>query len=128
VTVKKWKILIVDDEDAFLGALKEWLAPLGSVTAVVDGTDAAILLEKEPYDLVITDLHMPEMNGMTLIETIRARFKRLPIIVCTGYPSAAGQLRAQEAGVTHYFEKPVKLELIFNAAKELLCDIAEKYN
>lgn len=117
---KKWSILIVDDEDTFAEALKELLSSQASVLVAHDGAEALDLADKNSFDLVITDLNMPEMDGMTLIDILRLQFGTIPIIVCTGYPSAAGQLRAEKRSVAYYFEKPVKLKKIEAAVNQLL--------
>ena len=117
---KKWSILLVDDEDTFTEALKELLLDHANVLVAHDGAEAIELADQNTFDLLITDLNMPEMDGLTLIDVFRLQFGKMPIIVCTGYPSATSELRLIRRSVDYYFEKPVKLEKIVTAVNELL--------
>ncbi|WOG95596.1 hypothetical protein DCAR_0414921 [Daucus carota subsp. sativus] len=81
-----YNILAVDDDRTCLLILKEWLEKWGyQVTTVENAHEALSMLENKSFDLVITDIHMPEMNGFELQERINQNFN-LPIIckfMCT---------------------------------------------
>jgi len=120
VSQKKWSILIVDDEDTFAEALKELLSKQASVLVAHDGAEAVDLADENSFDLIITDLNMPEIDGITLIDILRLQFGAIPIIVFTGFPSAITQLRVEKRSIAYFFEKPVKLEKVEAAVNQLL--------
>ncbi|MBD3359741.1 MAG: response regulator [Candidatus Buchananbacteria bacterium] len=81
-----FKILVVDDEKNILKIMARLLRPYGTIIQASNGQEALTLLEKESWqvDLVITDLTMPKMDGLQLIERIHATCCDLPIIVISG--------------------------------------------
>jgi CheY-like chemotaxis protein len=84
------RILLVDDESSVLAAMGFLLQSAGyRVQSAASGVEALALLENNPFDLLITDNHMPGMSGVDLAMTSRARWPRLPIFMFTAYPPAA---------------------------------------
>ncbi|HQH73488.1 MAG TPA: response regulator [bacterium] len=83
----KFSILIVDDDLAYRSAVQTCF-PTGEyhVATATDGEAALALIEKSRFDLVITDLQMPRMDGHSLIQVLRNRYPALPIIVMTAGP------------------------------------------
>lgn len=80
-------ILLVDDQELVRHAVKLALSIAGHrVDTAENGLEALKILERGPYDLVITDWKMPEMTGEELAEKIREKFPNLPILLLTGYP------------------------------------------
>lgn len=79
------KILLVDDDPKLLKLLEDTLSTIGYTTSSVnDGKKALHRLEQESFNLVITDISMPEMDGFELLEKIRTKHSRLPVIFITG--------------------------------------------
>lgn len=79
------KILLVDDDPKLLKLLEDTLSTIGYTTiSVNDGKKALHRLEQESFNLVITDISMPEMDGFELLEKIRTKHSRLPVIFITG--------------------------------------------
>lgn len=78
------------------------------VLVAVDGTDALKYLDGTHIDLIITDLHMPEMDGITLIRHVRQmeQYQRIPILFLTTESQAAKKMEAKEAGATGWIIKP----------------------
>jgi len=102
-------VLIVDDSESIREVVKFTLESEGfDVMVGVDGKDATKFLDGRGIDLVITDLHMPEMNGIELIKEIRTidSYKRIPILFLTTESQATKKMEAKEAGATGWIVKP----------------------
>ncbi len=103
------KILIVDDSESIREVVKFTLENEGfQVLTGVDGQDAQKHLTGENIDLVITDLHMPVMDGIELIREVRKReeYKMIPILFLTTESQTEKKLEAKEAGATGWIIKP----------------------
>ncbi len=115
------KILVVDDEEAVRASLVLGLrAGLAGyvVLAAGDGKEALKLLAREPVDLVITDLRMPEMDGLELIACLRREHPGLPVIVVSGRETAAEE--TGKVGSVDCFTKPFSLDLLCRRVEALL--------
>lgn len=103
------KILIVDDSESIREVVCFTLQKAGhEVQKAVDGKDALNYLNGESYDLIITDLHMPQMNGIELIKEVRKidAYKRIPILFLTTESQRDKKMEAKEAGATGWIIKP----------------------
>ncbi|HET6515922.1 MAG TPA: NAD(P)H-dependent oxidoreductase subunit E [Thermodesulfovibrionales bacterium] len=101
------KILVVDDEPVVVKSCERILAPEGyTVESASNGNEATNKLGKDGYDLVITDLMMPDMNGLELIRWIRNSKPDTGIIVITGYPSQDSIKEALSLRILDYLPKP----------------------
>lgn len=124
------RIFVVDD-DPKIGEL--FATVLGRDGYATRGFTAATALlqavdEGETPDLVLTDLMMPDVSGMQLIEELRARGLALPVIVMTAHSSVQTAVEAMRAGAFHYLQKPVNLEemrALLAKALDLYADRAE---
>jgi CheY-like chemotaxis protein len=118
------RILLVDDDPLVLGTVAEQLEDLGhKVLSASGGTDAlAILRARQAVDLMITDLAMPGMNGLTLIREAREVQPRLPAILLTGYANELSRLAPQEPNRTVYtlIRKPASTHVLKTRINELL--------
>jgi len=105
------KILIVDDDPAARESLEEFLC-LNRFTAmaVSNAPDALNILSKTDIDLVLTDLVMPDMDGISMTKAIRAMNKDIPVLVMTGFASIEYAVEAIRAGATDFITKPLKLD------------------
>lgn len=104
-------ILVVDDEAIARANLARVLAHDGHETAQAGGGSIALeMLEHGEYDLVLTDLIMPDMGGLELLERVRARFPGTEVIVVTGYPMVETAVEAMRKGAYHYLAKPYQLD------------------
>lgn len=107
----QYRVLIVEDEPLMRKYLISSLSRLHPAFTVADaahdGVAALALFETVSYDLVITDLRMPGMDGLQLIERIRSLGKTLPIIVLTGYDEFEYARTALHFGVAEYLLKPL---------------------
>ncbi|MFP2958079.1 sigma-54-dependent transcriptional regulator [Myxococcus sp. 1LA] len=106
------RVLVVDDDAGVRFTLKEMLRSLSSVEVdeAVDGEDALEKLSARPYELVISDLRMPRMDGMALVRRLSA-FPRSPrVIVITAHGSERFAVEAMKAGAYDYFRKPFEVD------------------
>lgn len=102
-------ILIVDDSESIREVVSFTLENEGyNVLVANDGTDALKFLDGRHIDLIITDLHMPEMDGITLIKHVRKMdvYQRVPILFLTTESQAAKKMEAKDAGATGWIIKP----------------------
>ena len=100
-------ILVVDDEPVILKSCERILSDEGyKVESAPGGREAIIKMEQRDYDLVLTDLKMPEVDGITLIRWIRKSRPDIGIVVITGYPSQETVKDALELGIIDYVPKP----------------------
>lgn len=108
VIKKKSKILVVDDSPTTLALLQNILEMVGYEVAVaVDGLQAFEMLKKESFDLVVSDVDMPKMNGFELTEAIRAdsHMPELPVILVTSLESLEDKERGMHSGANAYLIK-----------------------
>jgi DNA-binding NtrC family response regulator len=119
------KVLIVDDDTSILALLDEVLCRDESIAVrtLSNSAYACQVLEEEPFDLLISDLVMPEVDGLQLLEHARATQPGILVVIITGYASLETTLEAIHAGVYDYITKPFKLEefqlLVSNAAAHI---------
>ena len=117
------KILLVDDESDIVEIGSQMLGKLGyDVTGVVGSMEALNTFRQSPqgFDLVITDLNMPGMNGDRLAEELTRIRPGLPIIVCSGYSEPFDQQRAGNLGVRKLIMKPVPMNILAESVREVL--------
>ena len=105
------RILVVDDERGMADTLVEGLSELGyRATTAYGGHEGLSAFEKGDFQLVITDLVMPEMDGMELLEAIMRLDSQAMIIVVTGYGTVESAVEAIKKGAYDFIPKPFKLE------------------
>jgi DNA-binding NtrC family response regulator len=103
------KILVVDDEANVREMLKKGLSQLGefSVETAQNGLEAVEKIEKDVFDLVLTDLKMPEMDGIELLKTIKGTRPEIMVILMTAYGSIETAIEAIKSGANDYVTKPI---------------------
>lgn len=116
------KILVVDDDKELADGLVESLSDLGySAAAAYSGREGLNRFENGAFQLVFTDLKIPDMDGMALLEAVKALDSRAVVIVITGYGTIELAVKAIKNGAYDFIPKPIKmeeLELIINRALE----------
>ncbi|HOC24916.1 MAG TPA: response regulator, partial [bacterium] len=101
------KILIVDDEQDVLETLPEVVRKWGHETfAAKNGVEALLALQQQNFDFIVTDVKMPEMDGMELLQKIQEFDKNVMVIFLTGYPSLDSAITAMRSGAYDYLVKP----------------------
>lgn len=117
------RLLIVDDEPEYLDELVEALSFEGlRSVSVARGADALDLLKRKPeIGIVLTDIRMPDMDGITLIDTIKSQFPDRPLhfVVMTGHAAEKDIELARAAGAERCFPKPLAFENLCNTLLEL---------
>jgi len=121
---RELNILIVDDEPIVLKRLKSALEKNGfHVETFDDGEKALRRLEEKDFDIVVTDLRMPGLDGMQLLEKVLASGKNVKVILITGYATIEIAREALVKGAYDFIAKPFKpndlREVITRAAREL---------
>ena len=100
-------ILVIDDEEIIHNSLGRILGrQVHQVDAVFAAHEALDRLGAKKYDLVITDLMMPDINGIQLLETMRTKGYEVPVLMITGYPTIRTALEALRLGAVDYVSKP----------------------
>jgi two-component system response regulator HydG len=114
VEQRKSSVLIVDDDQATVDALARALRSRGYLA---EGTtrpaDVLDMVKNQSFRLVISDLVMPEMNGIALLENLHKLDPSIGVIVCTGFGTIASAVEAMRKGATDYLTKPVNLEHLY---------------
>jgi two-component system, OmpR family, KDP operon response regulator KdpE len=110
VSASPLKVLIIDDEPPIRKLLRMGLSTQGyEILDAPNGKTALALLENKP-DLVILDLGLPDMQGLDLLATIRARNDAVPVIVLSSRGDESGKVRALDLGADDYLTKPFGME------------------
>lgn len=103
------KLLVVDDEARMCNSLCELLSTDGyDVTSCQSGREAIDLIKKQHFDLVLTDIKMPEVTGLDILQAAKATDPELVVILMTGYASLESALEAIKIGAFEYLLKPVE--------------------
>lgn len=105
------KLLVVDDEPHIREAIRKGLTLIGEYEVMIaeNGREAIDQLERRFFDLVLTDLKMPEMDGIELLKMIKGIRPEIPVIVMTGYGSIEVAVEAMKIGANDFITKPIDL-------------------
>ena len=118
------KILAVDDSPPMRRIIVNTLKRAGyeDVTEASDGKDAIAKMKVEPFNFVITDWNMPEMDGLTFVSQIRSldEFKDMPILMVTTRSVKDDIIEAMKAGVNNYIVKPFTPETLSEKINQVL--------
>ena len=115
------RVLIVDDEASIRDLLSKTLALAEyDVDLAPDGRAALERLRIIPYDLLITDLKMPGVDGLTVIKEARRLKTDIPVIIITGFSTEASAIEAVNLGVSGYLTKPFRVPRVLAAAAKAL--------
>jgi two-component system response regulator PilR (NtrC family) len=115
------KVLVVDDEPDLLELLELTLSRMGLDTTRAESvSDAVRLLDREPFDLCLTDMRLPDGEGLRVVEYISQKAIDVPVAVITAFGSAENAVAALKAGAFDYLSKPVALEQLRALVKQAL--------
>ena len=105
------RILVTDDDHVSCQFFSEVLEDEGYVVdQAYSGEDTLIRLQDQPYDLLITDVRMPGMNGLEVTRRVRSTYPHLPVVVMTAFGSMETAIEAIRDGAFDYVSKPMNLE------------------
>lgn len=108
------RILVVEDEEIFRISLCDDLEEAGYETvSVSDGKGALCRMEKEHFDVVLSDLKLPDIDGITLLEMIKKRVSDAVVIIITAYATVQTAVKAMKLGAYDYLTKPFSTEELF---------------
>ena len=117
----KHKLLVVDDEAVIRDGMRRILEAEGhEVETFASGHVAIQRMQVEDFDLVITDLKMPGMNGMEVLRSIKALLPEVPVIIITGYSTVDSAVDAMKSGAVDYIAKPFSPEEIIEKVNNAL--------
>lgn len=114
------RLLLVDDDEGTRILLSKMLERHYDVGTAVDGNSALDALRRDTYDLMISDLNMPGMDGIALIREVKAIRADLPIIIITGYSTEKSAIDAVNLRVAGYLTKPLREAQVLEAAARAL--------
>ena len=116
------RLLVVEDNDEFRAFLFNQLSESYSVTTASNGQEGLNRAMEDTPDLIISDVRMPQMDGVTLCKTLKQEVKtsHIPIILLTAHSSEEAQIEGYEAGADAYISKPFSMDILFLRIQNLL--------
>jgi len=118
-------ILLVDDDIIFVSVLSDFLKQKHTLRIASNGLDALNIFKVNHYDVVITDISMPKINGIELLKAIREIDKNANVIIITGHPGKDYELKAEQYGSHAFFTKPLNMkrfmETLIRIENEIIC-------
>jgi predicted GH43/DUF377 family glycosyl hydrolase/CheY-like chemotaxis protein len=117
----KPSILLVDDDPVIRDVITKILAKAGyNVRSAPDGIDALMLIAQETFDVIISDIRMPNLNGLRLLEQMNQKNIHIPVMFITGYHNHLYETKSKELGAVEYIRKPIKSEILLEKLSALL--------
>lgn len=114
-------ILIVEDDLTFSKMLKTWLERKGfNVDTVSNVSNAGKMLSKQEFDLVLSDLRLPDKDGLYLLSWMRKKQINSPVIIMTSYAEVQNAVEAMKQGASDYIAKPVQPDLLLEKIQDAL--------
>ena len=114
-------ILIVDDEEVVrLSHLRSLQSVNCNARVAEDGTRALEVMEQQPFDVILLDLRMPDLDGMEVLRTIKDRWPDSEVVIITGYPTIESAKEAVRLGAYNYIAKPVGPDEVIKAANDAM--------
>jgi response regulator RpfG family c-di-GMP phosphodiesterase len=115
------QILVVDDEEAVRILIGRFLSRLGyRATEAASGEEALTAMARDRFDLVLSDVKMPGMNGMSLLAEVRRRYPDTPVLMLTGCENVSTAVDAMKGGAFDYVLKPFRLDQVETSVREAL--------
>jgi DNA-binding NtrC family response regulator len=118
-------ILVVDDDAQMRMALSEAIQRLGySATLCDSGADALGKLGHAVYSLIVTDMKMPRMDGLTFLKEVRKRVGNLPVLVITGFGTVENAVETMKEGATDYLMKPFSFDTLTKSIESIMARVS----
>lgn len=123
---KNYKILLVDDEEGAREVYSNFLEHMVHLVFTAKGGVEAleVLKEEQGIDILITDLHMPEMDGIELIKIVRKKYPNILTLILTGHRDVESVSSAISLGVFDFLEKPIMLDLFQYRVRKALLEVS----
>jgi len=123
------RILVVDDEYLILSAYARVLKASGhEVLSASRASKAQTLLQKNPVDVIVSDIIMPGMNGISFLELLCRHWPEIPVIMITGFPSLSSEQSLRRQGAFAYLSKPVSVPELRATVKDAIADGKRRRN
>ncbi len=117
------KILVVDDEEGARDLFNTILTDEGYEVALANGGEEALnLFKTNPFNLVITDIKMPVMDGLQLLQEIRKMGSKTDVIMVTAYGEVESYLKAMSLGAAEYINKPIRIKELKQIVHKVLTE------
>lgn len=117
------KILVVDDEEGARDLFNTILTDEGYEVFLADGgVEALVLFKSHPFNLVITDIKMPVMDGLQLLQEIRKMGSKTDVIMVTAYGEVESYLKAMSLGAAEYINKPIRIKELKRIVHKVLTE------
>ena len=121
------QVIVVEDDAELLEALTETLSTAGyGVAHARDGVDALKILEQQRFDLLVSDIQMPNMDGHSLLKKVKELYSDLPVMLMTAYGSIQQAVDAMRDGAVDYMVKPFEAEVLVNMVSRYAGQPAEQ--
>ncbi len=119
-------ILVVDDELLIRDLLYDFFSAQGwSISVVENGEKAVEAMGLKSFDIVLSDIKMPAMDGLVLTEEVRRRHPGTPVVLMTGYPSVDSAVAALRSRVVDYIVKPFNIHQLYKTIESAVKEDAE---
>jgi DNA-binding response OmpR family regulator len=125
--MENWNVLLVDDEQEFASTLGERLSLRGiRVRVATSGQEALQRVAEEAPEVVILDLMMPGMNGLAVLNQIKAHDPKIQVILLTGMASTEEGIKGLDLGACDYLVKPVQIEGLIEKIRQAVHKLCQK--
>jgi two-component system response regulator VanR len=123
----KANILLIEDDLRILELLESTLIDEGyGVTTATNGMDGFELYNKDKFDLIMTDLLMPNLDGKGLIKLVRNKDQKIPIIILTALDDEVDQIEGLDIGADDYITKPFSIGVVLKRLEKILSRVSDK--
>jgi DNA-binding NtrC family response regulator len=117
--MKSKKVLVIDDESVICDACHMVLSERGHrVDRCMTGETGLHAIEQDPYDVVLLDMKLPDIDGMGILKTIREKMPVTCVVVMTGYSTMSNAVEAMKLGAADYLSKPFTDDDLIEAVEE----------
>ncbi len=119
--MNKGRVLVVDDEDIVRTSCSRALSPEGyEVKLAKNGYDGLKMIEEDKFDIVLTDLKMPDMDGIEVLRRIKEEWPDVEVIIITGYQTVDTAVKSIKLGAFDYIEKPFTPDALIAAVTKAM--------
>jgi CheY-like chemotaxis protein len=115
------RLLVVDDDQLFRAVLRDTLIEKGySVLVASDGLEAINVLAKEPVDLILLDIFMPEIDGFGVLRHVKRLMSKVKVVIVTAYTELKIVMEAKKLGANYFIYKPYMVQDLLDTIERVL--------